>query len=263
MPATPTCCGKLRTESPVTDIVDHWGPELAATYDADVADQFDPAVLGPTVEFLADLAAGGSALEFAVGTGRVALPLAASGVEVHGIELSAAMLDRLREKAGADAVEAHWGDMTSTLIGRRFDLAYLVFNTIMNLTTQDLQVALFQNAARHLVPGGCFVLEVIVPRIDRLGRGGRFVPFDVSSDHIGIDEYDVVTQRSVSHHVHIRDGVTSRSSMEFRYVWPSELDLMARVAGLRLRERWADWDRSEFTAESDSHVSVYELVPTR
>jgi SAM-dependent methyltransferase len=231
---------------------------VAASYDAGSADMFDPTVLEPTVDLLAELAGpGGAALELAVGTGRVALPLAARGVRVHGIDLSEAMLERLREKAGAEAVTTTLGDMTSTRVDGSFDVAYLVFNTIGNVVTQDGQVAVFANAAVHLRPGGHFVIETGVPQLQRVAPGERFHVFGRTEEYLGIDEYDVVTQQMWSHHHHFDGAHGRRSSIPFRYTWPSELDLMARLAGMTLVERWADWRRTPFTAESDSHVSVW------
>jgi SAM-dependent methyltransferase len=219
-------------------------------------------VLGPAVEFLAERAAGGRVLEFAVGTGRVALPLAARGLDVAGIERSQPMLDVLLAKPGAARIAVTRGDMATTRVDGSFTLVYLVFNTITNLLTQEAQVACFQNAATHLEPGGCFVVETFVPALQRLPFGQRLVPFAVSDRHIGIDEYDVVSQRLVSHHVHADPGGgTRRVSGQFRYAWPAELDLMARIAGLGLRERWADWHRSPFTSTSTSHVSVWQFPP--
>jgi SAM-dependent methyltransferase len=234
--------------------------EIAATYDEDSADRFDPATLGPTVDLLAELAAGGRALELAIGTGRVALPLAERGVAVYGIELSPYMLERLRAKPGAPGIDAVEGDMTTTRVDGEFSLVYLVFNTITNLTTQDLQVACFQNAAQHLAPGGRFVIEVYLPILRLLPPGERFHVFSEEPGYHAFDEYDdAATQLHWSHHLRLRDdGTYRRFSAPFRYVWPAELDLMARIAGLRLRDRWADWDRSPFTADSEQHVSVWE-----
>jgi SAM-dependent methyltransferase len=238
---------------------DHFGEQVAAGYDAGSAAMFDPAVLEPTVDFLAGLAGGGSALELGIGTGRVALPLSARGVPVHGIDLSTAMVDRLREKPGADRIAVTIGDFASTRVAGPFRLVYLVFNTIMNLTTQDDQVACFGNAAAHLEPGGCFVVEVGVPDLRRLPPGERVVTFTVSPTYVGLDEYtDLVAQTVYSRHYRVEgDGLTV-SSAPFRYVWPSELDLMARIAGLTLRERWSGWNREPFTGDSRSHVSVWE-----
>jgi SAM-dependent methyltransferase len=236
-------------------------------FDTDVAEQYDDpedpmfsaAVLAATVDVLADLAGGRPALELAIGTGRVALPLRERGVPVHGIELSEAMVAQLRAKPGGDRIDVAIGDMTSTRVQGSFGLAYLVYNTIDNVTTQDGQVAVFANAAVHLEPGGCFVVEVGVPVLRRLPVGERFVVFTHTDGHVGIDEYDIATQRLWSHHYGSADGTTyHRGSVPFRYVWPAELDLMARLAGLRLRDRWADWDRSPFTSESVKHVSVWQ-----
>jgi SAM-dependent methyltransferase len=234
---------------------DYFGEEVAARYDG--GPMFSDEVLGPTVELLAALAGDGAALEFAIGTGRVALPLAARGVPVYGIDLSEAMVAKLREKPNADQIGTTIGDFASTRVDGTFSLVYLVFNTIGNLTSQDDQVACFENAARHLEPGGCFVIEVGVPQLQRLPPGETFRPFDVSDDHLGFDEYDIANQGLISHHLWPRDGAWQRRSIPFRYVWPAELDLMARLAGMRLRDRWADWDRSPFTSESRKHVSVW------
>ncbi len=235
---------------------DYFGEEVAAHYDGGV--MFSPEVLSPTVDFLSALAGDGSALEFGIGTGRVALPLAERGVRVHGIDLSEAMVARLREKPGAERVGATIGDFATTRVEGTFSLVYLVFNTIGNLTTQDDQVACFQNAADHLEAGGCFVIEVGVPDLQRLSPGETFYPFDVSVDHVGFDEYDIANQGLVSHHLFAENGAWRRSSIPFRYVWPAELDLMARLAGMRLRERWENWNRSPFTSASRKHVSVWE-----
>jgi SAM-dependent methyltransferase len=231
----------------------YFGEEIAARYDDDEGPMFSAEVIDPTVDFLVDLAGAGPALELGIGTGRIAIPLARRGVRVHGIDLSEEMVARLREKPGAEKIVTTIGDFATTRLGEKFRLVYLVFNTIMNLTTQDAQVACFENAAWHLEPGGSFVIEVGVPDLRRLPPGEIYVPFDVSEKHVGIDEYDVASQGLVSHHY------TDRlSSGPFRYVWPGELDLMARIAGLKLRERWEDWDRSPFTSESRRHVSVWE-----
>jgi SAM-dependent methyltransferase len=237
---------------------DYFGEEVAARYDASSGDEFEPAVIEATVDFLTELAGDGAALELAIGTGRVALPLSQRGVRVAGIDLSEAMVSKLRAKPGGGEIEVAIGDFATTRVEGTFRLAYLVFNTINNLTTQDEQVACFENAGAHLEPGGCFVIEVGVPRLRLLPPGQRFVPFDVSNNHIGIDEYDPLNQGLVSHHMSLVDGRWKRRSIPFRYVWPAELDLMARIAGLRLRERWEDWRRKPFTADSRKHVSVWE-----
>jgi SAM-dependent methyltransferase len=230
---------------------------VAASYD-DPSEMFAPAIIDPAVDFLAGLAGSGAALEFGIGTGRIALPLSRRGVRVHGIDLSEAMVARLREKPGADTVEAVIGDFASTRVSRTFRLVYLVFNTIGNLTTQDDQVACFGNAAAHLEPGGCFVIEVGIPDLQRLPPGETIRPFTVTPQHLGFDEYDVATQGLISHHYMVRDGQLETLSIPFRYVWPSELDLMARLAGMSLRERWSNWQREPFTSDSTSHVSVWE-----
>jgi SAM-dependent methyltransferase len=238
---------------------DHFGEEVAARYDESSAELFAPAVLDPMVNFLAGLAGRGAALELGIGTGRVALPLARRGVPVHGIDLSAAMVARLRAKPGADPIGVTIGDFATTTVPGRFTVAYLVFNTINNLTTQDEQVACFQNVAAHLEPGGCFVIEVGVPQLQRLPPGETVRAFALTPTHLGFDEYDVASQGLVSHHYfRVGDGRLERSSVPFRYVWPSELDLMARLAGMRPRERWGGWRREPFTSDSVSHVSVWE-----
>jgi SAM-dependent methyltransferase len=234
--------------------VKDWFARGAATYDESEGFMFEPETIARTVDFLAGLAGDGRALELAIGTGRIGLPLSERGVEVHGIDLSADTVAQLREKPAGTGIPVTIGDMTTTRLDATFRLVYLVFNTIDNLTTQEAQVACFENAARHLEPGGCFVVEVHVPELRRLPPGERFVVFHVGENHVGVDEYDVATQGLVSHHVTAR----GKSSMPFRYVWPAELDLMARLAGLRLRDRFEDWDRSPFTNESPKHVSVWE-----
>ena len=230
----------------------YFGERVAERYDESAADMFDPAVVGPTVDFLAALADGGAALELGIGTGRVALPLAERGVQVHGIDLSEAMVAKLRAKPGAERIGVTIGDFSTTRVEGTFSLAYLVFNTINNLTTQDEQVACFENVAAHLEPGGSFVIEVGVP------TGKPLRVFNLSDTHVGVDEYDADTQRLVSHHFSLVDGNWERLSIPFRSVSPAELDLMARLAGMVLRERWADWDRVPFTSESRKHVSVWE-----
>jgi SAM-dependent methyltransferase len=236
-----------------------WEADSAAVYDATSPEMFAPAVLDPTVDVLAALAGDGPALEFAVGTGRVALPLSSRGISVSGIELSPHMAERLRAKPGADAVPVTIGDMTTSRVDGPFKLVYLVFNTIMNVTTQDEQLAVFANAASHLNPGGRFVVEVMVPRPSAMTSGQLGHVFDLSENHVGIDTYDdPVGQITWSHHWTLIDSRWVRGSFPFRYIWPSELDLMARLAGFRLEHRWADWDRSPFTAESTSQIAVYE-----
>jgi hypothetical protein len=208
----------------------------------------------PVVDVLVDLARGGAALEFAIGTGRIALPLAQRGLPVSGVELSPDMVAQLRMKPGGSEIPIALGDMAATRVDGSFALVYLVRNTILNLTTQEAQVACFANAAAHLKRRGCFVVEVVVPNRRPLEV------FDLSDTHVGVDEYDADTQRLVSHHFKLRDGRWERLSVPFRAASPGELDLMARLAGMRLRERWSDWARDPFTAESTSHVSVWEKL---
>jgi SAM-dependent methyltransferase len=237
---------------------DYFGEGVAERYDESSADMFDPAVVEPAVDFLAELAGDGAALELGIGTGRIALPLAQRGVRVHGIDLSEAMVARLRAKPGAKEIGVTIGDFATTTVDGTFSVAYLVFNTIGNLTTQDEQVACFENVAAHLEPGGCFVIEVGVPGVRLVPAGERFHVFDFGESHLGIDEYDVANQGLVSHHFSPVDGKWERLSIPFRYVWPAELDLMARLAGMKLRERWSGWKREPFTSESTKHVSVWE-----
>ena len=236
----------------------HFDEHVAARYDEDSAARFDRALVEATVGVLAELAGDGDALELGVGTGRIALPLSRAGVRVHGIDISAPMVDRLRAKPGADAIGVALGDFATTQVDGAFGLVYLVFNTIMNLTSQDEQVECFRNAAAHLDPGGCFVIEVMIPQLQRLPPGETVRPFAVTPTHLGFDEYGVAEQTLVSHHYQVGDADVGASSQPFRYVWPAELDLMARIAGMRLRHRWSDWHRSPFTDDSTQHVSVWE-----
>jgi len=227
-----------------------FGAEVAARYDRETADM----PVEPVVDFLAALAGDGAALELAIGTGRIAVPLARRGVPVHGIDLSPNMVAKLREKPGSESIGVTIGDFATTRVDRTFTLVYLVFNTIGNLTTQEAQVACFENVAAHLEPGGCFVIEL------RIHGGAPLEVFDLGESHVGVNEYDAATQRLVSHHFTLVDGGWVRNSVPFRSVSPEELDLMARLAGMRLRERWAGWAREPFTAESTKHVSVWELA---
>lgn len=236
----------------------YFGKQVAERYDLSCGEEFEPVVIRATVDFLADLARGGRALELGIGTGRIALPLAQRGVSVHGIDLSQAMVAKMREKPGGREIGVAVGDFSSVRVEGSFRLAYLVFNTIMNLTTQSAQVACFRNVALHLERDGLFVLEVLVPDLDRRPPGERFRVFHASETHWGIDEYDVEGQGLTSHHFVLVDGRFELRSVPFRYVWPSELDLMAEMAGMRLRERWAGWRREPFTGESRKHVSVWE-----
>ncbi len=235
----------------------YFGEQVAATYDDHSAGMFDPGVVGPAVDLLAELAGDGGALEFAIGTGRIALPLAARGARVAGIDNSEAMLARLRAKPGAERIAAVAGDMAATRVEGEFSLVYLVFNTIFNLTTQDGQVACFQNAAAHLGGGGRFVVEARVPELQRLPLGQTVLPWRADPDGISYYVYDVVTQRLSGQHYHLGDGGIRASPIEMRYAWPAELDLMARLAGMRLEQRWGGWGGEPFTGLSPAHVSVY------
>ncbi|WP_151770527.1 class I SAM-dependent DNA methyltransferase [Streptomyces abyssomicinicus] len=235
-----------------------WSKDAAERYDAGETEMTSPAVLGPTVDFLARLAGDGPALEFAIGTGRVGVPLRRRGVPVTGIELSEHMAAVLRRKADEETLPVVVGDMATTVVPGSHTLVYLVYNTISNLLTQDEQVECFRNAARHLAPGGRFVIELEVPPLRRMPPGQGAVPFDVSDRHLGFDTIDPVSQLLVSHHfTREEDGRYRRGNSRHRYVWPSELDLMARIAGLELEQRVADWNGSPFTGDSAGHVSVW------
>lgn len=241
----------------MTDHDGFFGEEVAATYDAATSGMHDRSVIDAIIDVLAGLAGDGAALEFGVGTGRIAIPLALRGVPVHGIDLSKAMVTRLRDKPGGSEIGVTIGDFADTRVPGEFSVTYLVFNTINNLTTQDAQVACFVNAARHLKPGGSFVIEVGVPALRLLPPGQRAVPFDVGEKHWAYDLYDCATQSMSSNYVDDDDGAAVLRSFPFRYVWPAELDLMARIAGMTLVDRWEDWDGRPFTHESTRHVSVW------
>jgi SAM-dependent methyltransferase len=247
---------------PLIVLNDHFAGEVATRYDLTLGTMGSPGVLGATIDLLAELAGTGAALEMAVGTGRIALPLAARGVPVSGIELSPDMVAQLRSKPGGDDIPVTLGDMTTTSVEGAFRLVYLVYNTIGNVETQDRQVACFENAAAHLEHGGCFVVEMVVPDLRRLVPGQDTIVFAHAPGYVGYDHYDdLIAQHAVSHHL-VADGSGVREDQTpWRYVWPSELDLMARLAGLELANRWADWDRSPFTGESPSHVSVWHKRP--
>ena len=236
----------------------YFGERVAQRYDESSDEMFSPAVVDPAVDYLADLVGGGRALELGIGTGRIALPLARRGVAVHGIDLSRAMVARLRDKPGGADIPVTIGDFSTTRVEGTFALAYLVFNTIMNLITQQAQVACFRNVAAQLDPGGRFVIEVQVPDLQRLPPGETVQPFHFSETRLGLDEYDVANQGLISHHLVLVDGHWEKSSGPFRYVWPSELDLMAQLAGMTLAARWADWSREPFTSDSRKHVSVWQ-----
>jgi len=231
---------------------DYFANSVAERYDSTLGDWGDPGVVAATADFVAELAGEGAALELGIGTGRIAVPLAARGVNVHGIDLSPDMVGQLRAKPGGEDIPVTIGDFATTRVDQTFTVAYLVFNTINNLTTQDAQAACFENVAAILEPGGCFVVEVGVPAREPLSV------FDLSETHVGIDERDPATQRLVSHHFSLVNGRWELRSIPFRTVFPSELDLMARLAGMRLRERWGNWTREPFTTESRKHVSVWE-----
>jgi SAM-dependent methyltransferase len=237
-----------------------WDAETAQRYDTPGTGMFAPDVLGPTVDRLVELADGGAALELAVGTGRVAVPLAERGVPVSGIELSEPMVDRLRAKVDESTLPVVVGDMATAQAPGEFTLVYLVFNTISNLLTQAEQVECFRNAARHLTPGGRFVVELWVPELRALPPGRAATVGVVEPGYVLLDTYDVLRQHVVSHHFTFDDGREARLGRSpHRYVWPAELDLMGQLAGFELESRHADWSGAEFTADSASHVSVYRL----
>jgi hypothetical protein len=236
----------------------YFDERIAERYELYWPDLFEPAAIDPVVNLLADLAGDGGALEFGVGTGRIAIPLGQRGVRVHGIDLSPAMVTQLRAGQGADDIGVTVGDFATTRVAGTFRLVYLVRNTIMNLITQDEQVECFCNAAAHLEPGGCFVIEVVVPALQRLPPGETIRAFTVTPEHLGFDEYDVAAQGLVSHHYWVVEDQLEIFSSPFRYVWPSELDLMARLAGMTLRERWSGWREEPFTSDSATHISVWE-----
>jgi SAM-dependent methyltransferase len=237
---------------------DNW---VAQRYERLWPELFDPAVVDPAVDFLADLAEGGSALELGIGTGRIALPLSRRGVAVHGIDLSPAMVAQFQAQPGAEAIGVIVGDFARATVGRTFRLAYLLRNTITNLTTQDEQVDCFRNVAAHLEPAGLFVIENYIPELQRLPPGDTTHVFARTATHLGFEEYDIAAQVAISHHFWMIDGELKSLSSPHRYLWPAELDLMARLAGMTLRERWNDWHRTPFTSESRHHISVWEKTP--
>lgn len=239
---------------------DIWDADAAARYDTPGTGMFAPGVLGPTVDRLAELADDGRALELAIGTGRVAVPLAERGVDVTGIELSQPMVEVLRAKVDERAVPVILGDMATARAEGEFSLVYLVFNTISNLLSQPEQVQCFRNAAGHLRPGGRFVVELWVPELRKLPIGTDATVWQTEPGYIGLDTYDVLNQQVVSHHFRFDDSKIARLTRSpHRYIWPAELDLMAQLAGFELESRHADWQGGEFTADSRSHVSVYRL----
>jgi len=260
VPVTAEKAGDHRAGSVTVVVVPHniFVGRAAEGYDDGSRDMYVPSVLDPAVGFLADAARGGRALEFGIGTGRVALPLSGRGVEVHGIDISADMVAQLRAKTGSETIGVTIGDFATTKVPGEFSLVYLVFNAISNLTTQDEQVECFRNAAAHLAPGGRFVIELWLPDLQRFPPGALALPFAVGESHLGWDEIDVATQQGVSRHYFITGTQVARFDSPFRYAWPAELDLIARIAGLTLQERWGDWDRSPFTSESTKHISVWQ-----
>lgn len=250
-------CGTLL----VVTSSDYWDAATAARYDETSAFMFEPEVLGPAVNFLAEHAGEGAALEFAIGTGRVAIPLADRGVAIAGIELSQPTVDILHRKRADIPVVV--GDMTTSTAPGEFSLVYVVWNSIGNLRTQAEQVACFQNAARHLEPGGRFVVELWIPGIRRLPPGQQAVPFHIGTHHVGFDTYDLATQQGTSHHYRRQsDGSLTYAASNFRYIWPAECDLMAQLAGLELEHRFADWHRQPFTNNSENHISVWRKPPS-
>jgi hypothetical protein len=255
--------GERSWHTPVVPKKIYFDESAAERYDDTSADMFAPDILDPAVRFLADLAGDGAALELGIGTGRIALPLSQQGVRVHGIDLSPAMIEQLQAKPGAEAVGVTVGDAATTRVDETFRVVYMVWNTIMNVTTQDEQVECFRNAAAHLELGGCFVIEVMVPELQRLPPGETVCPFLVSPDRLGFDEYDIAAQGLISYHYWVSGDQARASHMPFRYVWPSELDLMARIAGLTLRGRWGGWKGEPFASDSTCHVSVWDKPPER
>lgn len=238
----------------------YFSQEIAARYDDSAREMFGPDMVEPVVDFLLERSGGGRALEFGIGTGRIALPLARRGIEVSGVDVSRPMLDELAKKPAGDTIDVVLGDFANTRAPGSYSIVYLVYNTIMNLTSQAEQVACFRNAAAHLDPGGRFVIEVGVPDLRRLPPGQTNLVFRADESGWGIDEYDVANQGLISHHVEVADDEVRQFSMPFRYVWPSELDLMAEMAGMRLAERYAGWHEEPFTSESGQHISVWEKI---
>jgi Methyltransferase domain len=239
----------------------HFDDWVAERYEQLWSHLFAPEVVGPTLDCLCDLAGGGACLEFGIGTGRIGIPLSQRGVSVHGIELAQAMVRRLRAQPGGDGLAVTIGDFATTSVTGGFSLVYLLRNTITNLTTQDEQVACFRNAAAHLVPGGFFLIENYIPQLQRLPPGENVRVFAAEPDHLAFEDYDFAAQIAVSTHYWVTDAALRRLSSPHRYVWPQELDLMAKVAGLALRHRWSDWHRSAFTSDSPSHISVWQKPP--
>jgi SAM-dependent methyltransferase len=241
----------------VAELTDYFAGRRAERYDEEAgARLFAPAVVDPIVDVIAKLAGDGAALELGIGTGRIALPLKQRGIRVSGIDLSPDMVAQLRKKPGSEDIDVAVGDFSTTAVDGAFAVAYIVANTFMNLTTQEAQVSCFRNVAAHLEPGGCFAIDVVLPDLQRLPYGETFRPFHIASKHIGIDEYDVANQGLISHHYY--PGENEMVSIPFRYIWPAELDLMAQLAGMRVRERWSDWKQTPFTSESMRLVGFWE-----
>jgi len=237
---------------------DYFDERIAESYEAKWPELFEPAAVDPVVNFLADLAGPGPVLELGIGTGRIALPLSRRGVRVHGIELSPAMVARLQAQPDADAIGITIGDFATTKVTGTFRLAYLVRNTITNLTSQDEQAECFRTVAAQLEPGGRFVIENYIPQIQRLPPGETTRVFTATPTHLGFEQYDIAAQIAVSHHYWLIDGKLETFSSPHRYLWPSELDLMAKIAGMTLRERYSGWNRGPFTSDSTTHVSVWQ-----
>ncbi len=236
----------------------HFDDWVASRYERLWPELFDPAVVDPAVGFLAGLAGVGPVLELGIGTGRIAIPLSRRGVAVHGVDLSPAMLTQLRAQPDAGAIGVTVGDFARVTVGRTFRLAYLLRNTITNLTTQDEQIDCFRNVAAHLEPAGLFVIENYIPALQQIPPGETIRVFTRTPTHLGFEEYDVAAQIAISHHYWVIDGELKTFSSPHRYLWPAELDLMARLAGMTLRERWTDWLRTPFTSQSRTHISVWE-----
>ncbi len=238
----------------------------AAAYGDAIADVYDAlhpqrAGVDAAAQALARLACGGPALELGIGTGRIALPLARAGVEVHGVDASEAMVAKLRGKPGGADIPVQIGDFADVDVESRFSLIYVVFNTFFSLLTQEDQIRCFRNVARRLTPEGVFVVEAFVPDPCRFTNGQRVNVGNIEGDVVTIDltRHDPVQQMVISQKLHVHDGRTSAYPLKLRYAWPSELDLMAQLAGLRLRSRWADWDGAPVTAESANQISVYAM----
>lgn len=234
----------------------YFGADIASSYDR-IHNSDGLEVERSIAKVLHELAFDGTALEFAIGTGRIAVSLHELGVSVKGIELSKAMAAQLQKKDHGASIDVTIGDMTNTFLDEEFSLVFLIYNTIDNLTSQDAQLACFKNAALHLKAGGRFVIETLVPPIQKIPFGETMLAYDRSDQHWGTDEFDVTTQNYTSHHLRLENGAYRELSIPFRYAWPSELDLMAKFAGLELESRWADWGKSDFTNISSRHVSVW------